>query len=136
MLDPKQTEEWVVIARITRSRGNRGEVSAVSLSDHPERFQRLKEVMLFGAEGYPQTPVRLTVEELWHHGARLIFKFEGVDSISEADRLRNTEIRVPMAERFPLPPEEYYHSDLEGCEVVQQANGDTVGVVKKFLEQG
>lgn len=136
MPGPKHTEEWVAIARITRSRGNRGEVSAISLSDHPERFQQLEEVLLFGAEASPETPVRFTVEEIWHHGARLIFKFQGVDSISEADRLRNAEIRVPMEERFPLPEGEYYHSDLEGCEVVERTSGETVGVVERFLEQG
>jgi len=79
-----RTGEWVVIARLTRTRGNRGELAATSMSGREERFADLGVVTLFGAEGFPDSPQRRAVERVWRHGVRLVFKFEGADSISEA----------------------------------------------------
>ena len=61
-----------------RPRGNRGELTAESLSSRPERFARLKEVRLVGDGGAYQ------VEEVWEHAGALVFKFRGVDSISDS----------------------------------------------------
>ena len=130
------TGEWVTIARLMRTRGRRGELSAVSFSSHPERFAQLQRVALIGAEGYPGEIRTYEIEEIWEHGARLIFKFKGVDSISEAEKLRGAEVCVPAAERFPLPPDEYYQSDLVGCEVLERGTGRRVGRVADFLEAG
>jgi len=91
---------------------------------------------LFGAQGFPDAPARLAVEEVWWHGPRLIFKFAGVDSIDAAEALRGAEVRVPFEERFALPPEEYYHSDLVGCEVIDRDSQRRLGEVTGFLEQG
>jgi 16S rRNA processing protein RimM len=129
-------KEWVTVARLTRTRGNRGELAALSLSSHAERFQHLREVVLFGAQGFPGEARPFGVEEVWEHGPRLIFKFHGVDSISDAEWLRGAEVRVPMCERPALLPGEYYHSDLTGCEVVDRESGECLGVVTGWLDQG
>ncbi len=129
-------EEWVTIARIQRARGRSGEVSAVPLSSRPERFSTLQEVVLCGDAGplFEGRPVG--VEQVWHHGQRVIFKFRGVDSIPDAERLRGAEIRIPLGQR-PAPPEgEYYHSDLVGCEVVERATGQVLGVVENWRDYG
>ena len=119
-----------------RTRGNRGELSAAPLSNHLERFEQLGEVLLAGAVGFPNEPRFFEVEEVWEHGARLVFKFRGVDSISDAEPLRGAEVRVPESERFGLPEDEFYYSDLVGCTVVERSSGRPVGEVKEFLEQG
>ena len=76
--------DWVTIARIAGARGNKGEVSAQSLSSHPERFENLHEVEVSRPDG---SRIQLVVEEIWEHKDRLIFKFQGVDSISDAEKL-------------------------------------------------
>ena len=113
-----------------RPRGNRGELTAESLSSKPERFAQLKEVRLMGDGGAYQ------VEEVWEHAGALVFKFRGVDSISEAERLRGAEVQVPRAERVALEPGEYFHSDLIGCEVRERASGRVIGRVTSFEEYG
>ena len=55
--------------------------------------------------------------EVWEHAGALVFKFQGVDSIHDAEKLRGAEVQVPPAERVELEPGEYFHSDLIGCEV-------------------
>lgn len=127
---------WVTIAVLTRTRGNRGELSGVPLSSRPERFQVLRKVYLFGAREAPADGAPLEVESVWQHGDRLIFKFRGIDSISEAERFEGAEVRIPAAERMPLGAGEYYQSDLLGCEVVDRASGQPLGVVAGWQECG
>ena len=59
----------------------------------------------------------MTVEELWPHKGRVILKFAGVDSISEAEALVGCELQVPREERAPLEPGWTYISELVGCAV-------------------
>lgn len=113
-----------------RPRGNRGELTAESLSSRPDRFARLKDVRLVGDGSAYQ------VEEVWEHAGALVFKFRGVDSISDAEKLRGAEVQVPQAERVALEPGEYFHSDLIGCEVRDRLSGRVIGRVTNFEEYG
>jgi 16S rRNA processing protein RimM len=60
----------------------------------------------------------LKIEELWPHKGYLVLKFEGVDSISEAETLIGSELQVPVRERSKLEPGWAYVSDLVGCVVL------------------
>jgi 16S rRNA processing protein RimM len=120
--------DWIAVAVLGRPRGNRGELTAFSLSSRPERFAQLKEVRLAGD--------LYKVEEVWEHAGALVFKFQGVDSISDAEKLRGAEVHVPLAERVELEPGEYFHSDLIGCEVRERVSGRVVGRVTNFEEYG
>lgn len=122
--------EWVTVALLGKTRGNRGEVTALALSGKPERYQTLREVFLFG-EGE-----KFEVESTWFHNGALIFKFRGVDTISDAERLAGWEVRVPMSERAPLEPGEFFQSDLVGCEVVDRRTGESLGRVSGWEDAG
>jgi len=102
---------------------------AIPLSNQPERFQDLRRVFLFG-DGAPAE-----IESVWNHQGRWVFKFRGIDTVSDAERLAGAEVRVPAAERAELPPGEYYHSDLIGCEVMDR-EGRSFGRVANFQEAG
>lgn len=121
--------DWVTIAVLGRARGNRGELTAISLSK-PERYEALREVFLF-PEG-----MRQDVESAWFHLGRLILKFRGVDTISDAERLEGREVRVPRSARLPLEPGEYYESDLIGCEVWERGGAESLGRVTSLRETG
>jgi 16S rRNA processing protein RimM len=128
--------QWVTIALVSGSRGNRGEVQAFPLSDRAERFGQLGRIYLYGGKARPAGVRSLEVEHVWQHRGRVVFKFRGIDSISEADELRGCEIRVPRAERLPLAAGEYYQSDLVGFEVVERWTGLAVGRVTGWQEFG
>ena len=69
------------------------------------------------------------------HGDHLIFKFKGVDSISDAEKLAGAEVAIPFEQRAALAEDEVYESDLIGCEVFD-ATGRSLGVVTDFEETG
>ena len=125
---------WVAIAVLGKTRGNRGEVTAVALSSKPERYQELKDVYLFGESG--EGGRKLEVESTWFHGGTLIFKFRGIDTISDAESLARTEVRVPAGERTTLDPGEFFESDLIGCEVVDRRTGSSLGQVTRWDDCG
>jgi len=125
---------WIAVAALGRPRGNRGELTATSLSSKPERFSRLKAVRLVG-EGPGDAP-SYEVEDVWEHSGELVFKFRGIDSISDAEKLRGAEVQVPRSERVELEADEYFHSDLIGCEVRERVSGRAVGKVTNFEEYG
>jgi 16S rRNA processing protein RimM len=126
---------WVTVALLGRSRGNRGEVTALALSDKLERYEALGEVYLFGP-GEPGPSRRYEVESTWFHNGTLIFKFRGVDTISDAEPLAGAEVRVPMNERAPLEPGEFFQSDLVGCEVLDRRTGESLGRVSGWEDSG
>jgi 16S rRNA processing protein RimM len=125
---------FVSIARIIKSRGNRGEVVAETLTDFPERFEalRTKEVAL---QRENELPLRLVLESYWFHKNRIILKFKSVNSIAEAAALRGYELKVPRDQAVALPNGSYYQFDLLGCTVTDQ-QGRAYGQVTEVLEMG
>ena len=129
------TPAWVTIAALRRARGIKGELAAVSESDDPERFQRLGRVFL-ALPDEPGLGREIEVERVWLHGDFPVFKFRGVDSMSDAEPLAGDEVRVPVSERRPPRPGEFFLSDLVGCEVVHRKDGARLGLVTNWLDAG
>jgi 16S rRNA processing protein RimM len=118
-----ETQRWVIVARILRPRGNKGEVAAELLTDFPERLTRLTEVFL-GASGPSKTvEPRLTpLKSCWlsqNHRGQAVFHFEGCNSISEAEKYRGFDVLLPIEKRVSLPAGQYFVDDLVGCLVFE-----------------
>ncbi len=121
---------WITVALLGKTRGNRGEITALALSSKLERYQSLGEVYLFGAGD------RYEVESAWFHDGTLVLKFRGVETISDAEKLVGAEVRVPENQRVALEPGEFFESDLVGCDVVERATGASLGRVAKLDDAG
>ena len=68
------------------------------------------------------------------HGDHLIFKFKGVDTISDAEQLAGADVAIPMEARAEVAEGEYYQSDLVGCEVFDGVR--LIGTVAGWQETG
>jgi 16S rRNA processing protein RimM len=123
----------VVIAEILRSRGNRGEVLAVSQTDVPGRLEALKRTHVRLADG---SDITVEIENAWRHGEHWVLKFAGCDSIADAERFRGADVWVSREERGSLPEGEYFRSDLMGCSVQDAATGEEIGTVEGFEQYG
>jgi 16S rRNA processing protein RimM len=116
-----QTPRWVLVARILKARGNKGEVAAELLTDFPERLTRLQEVFVGHAEGKNE-PRRMALKSCWlsqNHRGQAVFHFVGVESISEAEKFRGLEVLLPFEQRVTLPAGQYFVADLIGCSVFE-----------------
>jgi 16S rRNA processing protein RimM len=124
--------ELVVVARVAKPRGVRGEVACDLLTDFPERFDRLSELIAVFPGGRRE---RLALEGRWLHGGRVILKLEGYDSPEESAALAGCELAVPQSEAVELEEGEFYDWQLEGCRV-ETVGGVEVGTVREVLHTG
>jgi 16S rRNA processing protein RimM len=114
-----ETQRWVLVARILRPRGNKGEVAAELLTDFPQRLTKLPEVFVGHVESGPRP---YAVKSCWlsqNHRGQVVFHFEGVQSISDAEKFRGMEVFLPFEQRVELPQGQYFISDLIGCSVFE-----------------
>jgi len=103
------------------------------MTSKPDRFEKLRQAWLFPDSGEPR---QVQIESFWMHGGRLVFKFAGIDNISDAEVWHGAELRIPAAERAPLDEGEFYYSDLIGCDVWDIRSGDRLGSVAAVQEFG
>lgn len=118
----------VVVARVGRALGVKGDLLVDVLTDEPERR------LIVGAEVHVMGSGRtLRIESERPHGGRLCLHFEGIDDRSAAESLTGSmlEAERPEGER-PDDPDEYYDDALVGLEVVTEA-GERVGSVTEVL---
>jgi 16S rRNA processing protein RimM len=126
---PDLQPSFITIARIARTRGNRGEVLADLYTDFPDRFDRLDEVWLESATGQRR---RIALEESWEHKGRRVLKFAGVDSISSAEDYVGNWVVIPIDQAVSLPEGTYFDHDLVGC-IVVDVRGNRLGIVQEVL---
>ena len=124
--------ELVAVARVAKPRGVKGEVACDLLTDFPERFEGLEELIAVFPGGRRE---RLKVEGHWLHGDRVVLKLEGFDGPEEAAALAGCELAVPESEAVELEEGEYFDWQLEGCRV-ETVEGREVGTVREVLHTG
>src|SRR6266567_1357884 len=115
--------EFVTVARVVKTQGRIGEVAATLLTDFPERFATRKKLFAlrdseqsrakpggtkFSSSGQTVQRRELQLEEHWFHKGMVVFKFAGVDSITDAETLIGCEIQIPSSERAELATGEIY----------------------------
>jgi 16S rRNA processing protein RimM len=115
----------LVVGRITRPHGVRGEVSVEVRTDEPDRRFAVGRVLATD----PPAAGPLTVESLRWHSGRLLIQFAGFADRDEADELRGTWLTLDSAEAGPSDdPDEFHDAELIGLAVVT-TSGQPVGRV-------
>ena len=125
-------DDLVAVAKIVRPRGLRGEAVAEVLTDFPERFDSLETVTAVMPDGERR---ELKLENAWFQKERIVLKFEGCDSVDDAEALREAEICIPEKNAVELEEGEFFDWQLEGCTAVT-VSGDTLGTVKELFRTG
>lgn len=118
----------VVVGRIGRPHGIRGEVTVETRTDEPdERFAP-------GAVLQVDGPVsRLVVEAAHWHSGRLLVAFQGIADRTAAEALRNVLLWIDRPDdATPEDPDEYYDSTLVDCRV-HLVDGTSVGTVTEVV---
>lgn len=117
----------LVVARIGRAHGIKGEVTVEVRTDEPEL--RLAPGAVLATD--PPSPGPLTIERGRVHSGRLLLRFEGVRDRGAAEALRNTLLIAEVdPEEQPEDPEEFYDHQLIDLDVVTREGAD-VGRVEE-----
>lgn len=124
--------DLVTIAKVARPHGIRGEVTADILTDFPERFAELEGITAKLADS---SQAELKLEKFRFHQHRVMLKFAGIDTVEDAEQLRNAEICIDEADAVELEADEYFDWELEGCRVATLA-GEELGTVAEVMRTG
>lgn len=125
-------EDLVAIALVARTRGLKGEVVCDLLTDFPERFDGLDNVISVLPDGKCQ---ELTIEDHFFQNGRVILKFTGYDTIELSETLRGAEICIHQADAVELDEDEFFDWQLEGC-AVETIDGTPIGEVIELMRTG
>lgn len=121
---------WTLVAKLIRPHGRRGELVAEILTDFPERFHERSRLYLIPTARVGTSAREMRLENFWFLRSRIVLKFQGIDSINDAEALRGYSVAIPRAERAPLETGSIYVSDLIGCRVVDlNRSGADVGEI-------
>lgn len=124
-------EDFFQVGIITATHGLKGEVKIFPTTDDPNRFKRLKEVLLDTGKERK----KLEIEGVKFFKKLVILKFKGLDSINDVERYRRCSLLVDREHAVRLGRNEYFIADLEGLQV-RDEDGTPIGVLKSVMETG
>ncbi len=128
----ESAEPLIVVARAVKTRGLKGQIVADLLTDFPERFADVSELI---AVGPGNKRIAVELEDHWFQKNRVILKLKDFDSIEASSALIGYDFAVPEAERVQLEEGSFYDWELEGC-IVNTVAGKQVGTVTGILATG
>lgn len=124
--------DFVLVGRILRPHGVRGEVLVQPWTDVAERFAPGASLVLTLAGGGRRT-VRIATSRPHAHGS--ILRFEEIADRDAAEEIKGGELAVARG-AVPRPPEgSFYYFELVGCECRDRSAGE-LGRVVDLLEDG
>ena len=122
----------LVVGRLVKQHGVRGEMLVEVLSDAPDRYAPGARV----DAGDPDGPRRtLTVRATRNDRGRSLVTFEEVADRADAETLRGALLSIDRNDAAPLEEGMYYEWQLEGLTVVDE-DGATLGTFARVLEGG
>ena len=121
--------EFLVVGKLRRPHGVRGEMQMDVLTDFPERLKPGVTVYL-GDEHQPHV-----MRSVRGHDRALLVAFDGFQTPESAGELRNTLVYVQLIDRPALPEGEYYHHQLLDLPVFRE-EGEYLGVLAEILVTG
>jgi len=127
--DNKAGPRYLVIGRVARPWGNRGEVKVEIMTDFPDRFALLREVYL-GPKAVP-----FALEGFRLHKRSALLKLEGCNDRAALEKLRGQLVQIPIEEAMPLGEDEYYVHQIVGL-TVWTMEGEYLGTVGEVISTG
>lgn len=117
--------ERVIVGKITKAHGVRGELRVHVISDLPDRLATLDEVWL-SRDG--NEIGRFQVEKVRRLGKDAGLSLAGIADREAAEQFKGALLEAPRVSHEGMPEGEHFVFDLEGMEV-RDENGDVLGTV-------
>lgn len=125
---------YLLVGRILRPHGVRGELRVAILTDYPDRLAQHTHFYLAHSKS-PEVVRRYPVGGLRLHKKYLLLKLEGCDDRNAADELRGMLVQIPIEDAVPLEEGEYYLFQLIGVRV-ETESGEWLGQIDHVIETG
>ena len=110
--------KYLELGQIVNVKGLKGEVKVNSFTDDNTKFERIPKVFI----KQKQNLTEYEIEEVGYSKNQVILKFKNIDTVEEAEKLRNSYIVVDREIFGELPEGVYYIADLIGLDVYTENN--------------
>jgi 16S rRNA processing protein RimM len=132
--------ERVLVGRVLRPHGLRGEAVIEVLSEVPERWEPGSRLWRTDEQGktFPGREAELKVASSRPHKTGRLVRFAGCESREDVEALRGSWLAVERSQVPPRPEGEYYHFELLGCRLRLREDGGEreLGPVVDLQEDG
>lgn len=125
----KVEPQFLIVGRIVRPHGVRGEMAMLLMTDYPERLSRLKTLYI------GEQHVGHTVKSIRPHRKGMLLAFDEVLDRDHAEQYRDEFVFVAIAQAVPLEEGEYYLYQIEGIRVIADT-GEELGHITSLIETG
>lgn len=119
-------QERLKIGQIVNTVGLKGFVRVVPYTDDNTRFELLKSVYLVDKKHYK----KYNIEEVKYQKNLVLLKFKNINTIEQAEELRNFYIEIDRKDAVKLPENSYFIVDLIGLEVYNIENKELLGKIE------
>ena len=119
------------IGQIVNTFGIKGFVKVNSWVNDVTRFDDLKKVYIKIRKSLKE----LEIEEVKYHKNQVLLKFKGIETVEQAEMLRNAILEIDRKDAIPLEEGEYFIADLLESEVYTD-EGEKLGILEDIFNTG
>ncbi|MGE5329001.1 MAG: ribosome maturation factor RimM [Deltaproteobacteria bacterium] len=123
--------EYLEIGKIINTHGIKGELKVLPLTDDPKRYNKLKFLFVDNKGSFQ----KYDVEYVKYHKSFVILKLRGVESMEQAELLKNHVLKVHRKDAVKLPEGSYFICDIIGM-TVKAISGQELGLLEDVLKTG
>ncbi len=123
--------KYLEIGQIVNTFGIKGMVKVNPFTDNVKRFDKLETIYIQSKEGNKE----YQIEEVKYQKNVVLLKFKGIDTIEQAEKLRQGYLLIDRDKEEPLEEGVYYIVDLIGLEVYTD-EGKLLGNVDDIFNTG
>lgn len=124
-------EQYLRVGVIASTHGLKGEVKVFPTTDDPERFRKLKQVLLDAGNEYK--PLNVTGVRFFKN--QVILKFREFNDINEIEKYKGRDLLVTREQAVPLDENENFIVDLIGLQVWTDQE-ELLGTLTDVLQTG
>lgn len=125
-------KEYLKVGQILKPHGIRGEVKVYPLTDDYKRYSKLKKVFTTKDEKKYE---KIEIESVKYVKEFPVVKLAGIDTVNDAEKLRQIYIYVNREDAVKLPKDSYFIADLIGMKVITD-EGEFLGEVVSVFPTG
>ena len=124
-------KERLEVGQIVNTFGINGFVKIYPYVNDIKRFDDLNKIYI----KLKKEEVELEIEEVKYQKNMVLLKLKGINTIEEAEKLRNAYIEIDRKDAVPLKKNEYFIADLLGLDVFTDT-GEKLGILDDIYNNG
>lgn len=124
-------EQLLRVGVISSTHGVRGEVKVYPTTDDPNRFKKLKRIVLDTGREH----LELEISGVKFFKNQVILKFQGIDNMNDIEKYKGKDLLVHREDAVKLEENENYVADLIDLKVITD-DGKVLGTLTEVMETG